>query len=190
MKNVKSLKFGNEELVGLSYVEKIVLGLWELKVRWMNDYGVSKFLIEYEESDVWMMIEDWMCVRYEASEGMYYVELVRGGVSWEIGKFDIESIGGIYEGIMMGEWRDMEDIYAEMVNLNDVHLGDLIRNLERKVFVDRELGEYEKNIREYKWDSLMVRDEEEKDEGEEWEKEYGDDVGVDLDELMEGVVDI
>lgn len=92
------------ENLNLSFSELVVSGLLNLKNRWSKDYGCSdkEIRLEVDDEEIFLSVGDWLTVYYHPGSEEYLVRMrVFRDVFKYIGRFDIESIGILYEGYNM-----------------------------------------------------------------------------------------
>lgn len=156
MKNVKSLYVSNSDKNELSFLKKIVLGLMELKVRWINDFGYDsdRMIIEGENEDAWMSIDDDMVVRYEFNDELYYLEQKFGGRFYRVGAFSLEGMDSFGDTTWNSDWNTMEGMLSDNIYEEEESVVDALEDLERLIFREEELGRFQKKVKGYSWKSM------------------------------------
>jgi len=129
-----------------------------------KDYGVpyESFVIECDfESDCFMVIDNWLEVRCypgnKLDNGEYYVKRVDGREEMKIGVFDIESLGLLAESYYL---HDDDAIFSlnedEWYNID---VKDVEKKMMERIFEDKDLGEFERKVRGWAYNSCKNEEE-------------------------------
>ena len=151
MKNVKSITLKDGEKIGLDYLQQCLLGLWELRAKWIDTWGFpyEDFNIDYDHSDgdLRMTVGDWLELRFCGDEQMFLVHRCWDVTRWRrIGKFDEDAVDAMAEDYMEGQTNqsDLADRFDERLHeLDFIHESTV---LEQEIFVDKSIGSFEVRI--------------------------------------------